>query len=102
MTVVPYQKPGVPEEAGLTVEDCETAAWTFIPGEWGRPRERHRGAEAINMSLAVALRSKLPHLFYTLPGVRQLQDGVYDWVVRNRGRIPGDEPYCEQYPEECR
>ena len=100
--MVPYQKSGVPEQAGLTVEDCRKAAWTFVPGEPGKPRERHRGAEAVNMSLAVALGTTLPHQFYKLPLVRQAQDAAYEWVVRNRGKIPGDTPYCEQYPEECR
>ena len=102
VTVVPYQKSGVPEEAGLTAEDCSKAAWTFVPGEPGKPQARHRGAEAVNMSLAVALGTTLPHRFYTLPLIHQVQDAAYEWVVRNRGKIPGDTPYCEQYPEECR
>ncbi len=102
VTVVPYQKSGVPEDAGLTPEDCEAAAWSYVPGEPGRPLQRHRGAEAINMSVAVATRIPLPHRLYELPGMPTLQERVYDWVAANRGKIPGDTPYCEQYPEECR
>ena len=101
MTVVPYQKSGVPEDAGLTTEDCEAAAWSYVPDEPGRPAERHRGAEAINMAVAVATGIPLPHRLYELPGMPALQERVYDWIAANRGKLPGDTPYCEQYPDEC-
>ena len=103
MTVVPYQKDGVPASAGLNVEDCERAAWAYEPGdEPGEPRRRWRAAAAINASLAVALGTGLPLSFYGLPGIRFLQDVAYQIVADNRGKIPGDKPYCKQYPEECR
>ncbi len=103
VTVVPYQKSGVPDWAGLTVEQCEKAAWAVEPGEVsGRPRRRWRGAGAINASLAVALGVRLPLSFYELSGINSLQERVYDLVVANRDRIPGEEPHCDQHPEECR
>ena len=103
MTVVPYQKSGVPASAGLSVEQCESAAWAAEPGDApGQPRHRWRGAGAINASLAVALGLKLPLSFYGLTGVRWVQERAYDLVAANRCRLPGDEPYCEQYPDNCR
>jgi hypothetical protein len=103
VTVVPYQKSGVPASAGLSVEQCESAAWAVEPGDApGQSRHRWRGAGAINASLAVALGLKLPLSFYGLPGVRWVQERAYDLVAANRGRLPGDEPYCEQYPDNCR
>jgi predicted DCC family thiol-disulfide oxidoreductase YuxK len=99
VTAVPFQHPGTPEAHGLTRADCEAAAWAVTPGP--NPT-RHRGAAAIAMALAVALGGPLPFRFYTLPGVRQLQDAAYAWVVRNRNRLPGDVPYCTQHPERCR
>ena len=98
--VVPYQKSGVPASAGLTVKQCEKAAWAVEPGE-ASSRRRWRGAGAINASLAVALGARLPLSFYELPGVASFQERVYDLVAANRGRLPGDEPYCNQYPAEC-
>ena len=95
--VVPYQKSGVPALVGLTEEDCRTAAWAVSPD--GR---RYRGAYAANASLAVALGTYLPLFLYNLPGVARLQDAVYDWIASNRGRIPGDVPYCDQHPDQCR
>ena len=97
VTVVPFQQPGAPERVGLTFAECESAAWAISPD--GR---RYRGAEAINATLAVILRTRLPVWIYRLPGVRQVQDAVYSWVSRNRSRLPGDQPYCEQHPERCR
>ncbi len=103
VTAVPYQKPGVPAAAGLSVEQCEEAAWTVEPGEAsGKPWRRYRGAGAINASLAVALGIRLPLSLYGLPGVGRLQERLYDLVAANRHRLPGDVPYCKRRPEECR
>jgi predicted DCC family thiol-disulfide oxidoreductase YuxK len=96
VTAVPYQKPGVPASSGLTLEECKEAAWAVSSD--GR---RYRGAGAVNVSLAVATRTALPLLVYALPGVRQLEDLAYDLIAANRNKLPGVEPYCKQYPEEC-
>jgi predicted DCC family thiol-disulfide oxidoreductase YuxK len=96
VTAEPYQKPGVPASAGLTVEQCEKAAWAVSPD--GR---RYRGAGAINASLAVATGVALPLLLYGWPGIRQLQDLGYTTIAAVRGKLPGDKPYCKQHPEEC-
>ena len=102
MTVVPYQKNGVPASAGLSVEDCEKAAWAYEAGEEpGEPRRRWRGAGAINASLAVALGSGLPLSFYELPIIGPLQHRAYDFIAAHRGKLPGDKPYCKEHPEEC-
>ena len=96
VTVVPFQQSGAAERAGLSIAQCESAAWAVTPGG-----ERYRGAGAINATLAVALRTRLPLWVYELPGIRQLQDALYDWIAKNRGRFPGDSPYCQQYPDRC-
>lgn len=97
VTAVPYQRPDVPASAGLSVEDCEAHVWAVAPD--GR---RYRGAEAVNVSLGVALGARLPHALYKLPPVGRLQDVAYGWVAANRARLPGDEPYCSQHPNQCR
>ena len=97
VAVVPYQKPGVPASVGLSVEQCEEAVWAVAPD--GR---RYRGAAAINASLAVALGIQLPLSFYELPGVGGLQERLYDLIAANRHRLPGDVPYCERHPDQCR
>ncbi len=103
MTVVPYQKPGVPASAGLSVEQCKRAAWAVEPWEaCGETRCCYRGAAAINASLAVALGVRFPLSFYGLPGVGWFQDRLYNLVAVNRHRLPGDTPYCKAHPEECR
>jgi predicted DCC family thiol-disulfide oxidoreductase YuxK len=96
ITAVPYQKPGVPTSVGLTAEACGQAAWAVTPE--GR---RYRGAEAVNLVLAVALGTNLPYAFYRWPLVRHAQDRAYDWIAANRHRLLGDEPHCSRYPEEC-
>lgn len=96
ITIAPFQDAAAPSAAGLSVPQCEAAAWAITPA--GR---RYPGAHAINLALAVALGHPLPVWFYHGPGVRQLQDSAYAWVARNRHRLPGDTPYCAQHPERC-
>ena len=97
MTAVPFQKSGVPASVGLSVEECQETAWAILP-DGGR----YRGAEAMNMAVAVALRTRGPLLVYSLPAIKRFEDLVYSLVASNRDRLPGDRPYCAQRPAECR
>ncbi len=74
----------MPQRWGLTLVECEEAAWAVEPG--GR---RHRGAGAVNAAIAWALGLALPMHLYALPGVRQIQDAVYAWVARHRSASAG-------------
>ena len=97
VTAVPFQKTGVPASVGLTVEECEAAAWAIATNGG-----RYRGAEAVSAVVAAALGTTVPLLLYSLPGIRQLLDLIYYLVASNRSRLPGDRPYCAQHPAECR
>ena len=99
VTVVPFQQPGVAARHGLSIAQCEAAAWAVTDAP--QPK-RYRGAGAINLALAVALGTSIPVRLYRLPGIRHVQDAVYEWVVRNRHRLPGVTPYCVEFPDECR
>ena len=96
ITTVPFQKPDLLAPLGLTIRDCETQAWAIVP-----TGEMFGGAASINLTLAVAWGTRLPVWVYVLPGMRALQDAIYRWVARNRGRFPGDTPHCQQFPEDC-
>ena len=96
IAAVPYQKPGVPSSVGLTAEACGKAAWAVTP-----EGHHHRGAEAVNLALAVALGTRLPYTLYRFPVIKSAQDRAYDWIAANRHRLPGDEPHCSRHPGEC-
>lgn len=96
VTMVPFQKPGAAATHGLSIAQCESSAWAITPDQ-----RRYPAAAAVNLALAVALGTRLPLWLYSVPGIRQLQDSAYAWVARNRSRLPGDTPYCEQHPNEC-
>ena len=96
VTAVPFQRSATLAAHGLTVADAEAAAWAIAPD--GR---RYRGAAAVNAALGTALGTGLPLRLYALPGLRRLQDRVYDWVATHRHRFPGDPPYCDQQPADC-
>ncbi|HST86947.1 MAG TPA: DUF393 domain-containing protein [Ktedonobacterales bacterium] len=96
MLFAPFQRPGLPEAAGLTYAQCERSVWAILPD--GR---RLSGATAV--SAALDQLTVLP--FFTwlarLPGVAPLEAAAYDWVARNRSRLPGVQPYCADHPDDC-
>ena len=94
--MVPYQKPGVTRSTGLSLEDCRASAWAV-----SSDGERYRGAEAISVVISCAIGTRIPHTLYRLPLIGDLQDIVYGWIAANRRRLPGDKPYCSQYPGNC-
>jgi predicted DCC family thiol-disulfide oxidoreductase YuxK len=96
VTALPFQHPGVPAQFGLTTADCEAAAWAIAPG-----LPPQRGAAAVMLALAIAMENRLDWLIYQLPVFQQLLDAGYALVSHVRHRLPGDRPYCEQFPGEC-
>lgn len=97
LTTRPLQSPGAAERLHVAPGQLlDSVRWLGSSGEV------YDGAEAINSALSVALGTRLPLLFYRLPGVRALQDIVYRWVAGHRHRFPGTTPYCEKHPDSCR
>jgi predicted DCC family thiol-disulfide oxidoreductase YuxK len=96
VTVIPFQKQGTPARYGLTLQQCEAAAWAITQNG-----KRYSGAAAANITLAVIFQSSLPILLYSIPIVQPLQDVLYAIISRIRSKLPGDTPYCEQHPEVC-
>ena len=74
---------------GLTAEDTQREAWLITP-----EGERLGGAAAVNGALKYVWWARPLTWLYALPGLRQIEDAVYRWVARNRGRFPGVTPAC--------
>ncbi len=93
--MVAAQALGVRERTGLTADQTERAAWT-VSGDVvaGGPR-------GVALMLAVAWNSKLPLLVFKVPGLGWVLDRLYEWIAANRGRFPGETPWCVAHPEEC-
>lgn len=96
VTVVPFQRPGFPESQGLTVAQCETSVWAITPDG-----ATYGAAAAAGLTGATILGNPLPLSLYGIPGFTATAEAAYRFVARNRSRLPGDRPYCEQHPEEC-
>lgn len=96
VAAVPFQKPSILRSAGLTREQCEREAWAVEPSG-----ERHSGAGAVLAALSWAIGFPGALRLYYLPGLHQVADAVYGWVARNRSRLPGVTPYCQQHPDDC-
>ncbi|WP_058235042.1 thiol-disulfide oxidoreductase DCC family protein [Devriesea agamarum] len=91
----PSQRPGVREEFDLTEEQTRAAAWGFRQGK------RYAGAAAINLAVDAALGIRIFSALYRVPGLRQVQNAGYGWVVKNRYRLPGMAPWCNSHPADC-
>lgn len=57
------------------------------------------GAEAVNKAMRHCGWAKPFTFLYQLPGMRQLEDWVYQWVADNRYHLPGSTPSCKIEPE---
>lgn len=89
--VLPYQTSGLLESVGLSEQQCIEAAW-FVDEKGNK----HRGAAAINAALnALGGIYRAASWVYRVPGLKQIEDRVYDWVARNRYRMPGSTAACE-------
>lgn len=90
LVVAPYQGAGVLNQAGLTPQQGESAAWLVLPNG-----SRYRGAAAFWAALAVIapIVGDVGLALYHLPLSRPLQDAVYRWISRHRGSFPGDPPF---------
>jgi predicted DCC family thiol-disulfide oxidoreductase YuxK len=92
----PLQRPGTAERLGIPDSRLlESVRWLDSSGRV------YAGAEAANAALSAALGTRLPLLFYRVPGVRWAQDRVYEWVATHRYRFPGTTPYCVSNPVGC-
>ncbi|NMI01280.1 DCC1-like thiol-disulfide oxidoreductase family protein [Pseudonocardia acidicola] len=94
IATVPYQRPDAPAAVGASPEDCAAAVrWKGADGTAAA------GAAAVNAALSAALDTDLPLRVYRR--TQAVQDRLYDWVARNRGRLPGITPWCARYPADC-
>jgi predicted DCC family thiol-disulfide oxidoreductase YuxK len=92
----PLQGAGVAERLGVPESHLlDMVRWLDESGAV------YGGAEAANAALSVCLGTRLPLLFYRIPGIRFVQNVVYRWVADHRYRFPGTTPYCESHPVAC-
>lgn len=90
-----WQEPDILERYGLSQQEVKDAAWLLLGNH------RLRGAAAINAALALSTGIGLAWWFYSLPGIQQLQDGVYGWVANRRHWLKGVTPRCKEPMVEC-
>jgi predicted DCC family thiol-disulfide oxidoreductase YuxK len=96
MRTEPLQGPGVADRLGIAQENLlDAVRWLGDDGAV------YRGAEAANAAVSAGLGTRLPLAVYRLPGIRQVQDAVYQYVATHRYRFPGTTPYCQAHPVAC-
>ena len=92
----PLQSTGAAERLGVPASRLlESVRWLDSSGEV------YAGAEAANAAVSAAIGTKLPLIFYRVPGMRSVQEAIYRWVATHRYRFPGTTPYCESHPVGC-
>jgi len=92
----PLQGRGVAERLGVAQESLlDAVRWLDSDGTV------YSGAEAANAALSTAIGTRIPLVLYRIPGIRFLEDVVYQWVVEHRYKFPGTTPHCEAYPTAC-
>lgn len=94
--IEPLQSAGVAERLGIQPSQLlDSTRWLDSSGAV------YSGAEAVNAAVSAAIGTRLPLMLYRIPGVRFVQDAIYNWVAAHRYRFPGTTPYCESHPAAC-
>ena len=91
ISVAPWQS--IPEQMaklGLTERDGITQAW-FVDDNG-----LSGGAAAINGALRFIWWARPFATLYHVPGIKQFEHAVYQWVATNRHRLPGGTQACEK------
>ena len=89
------QAHGVRGRTSLSESQTDRAVWTVIDDV------SVGGARAVALFLAVAWNTRLPLMPWRVPALPWMLDRAYEFVARNRHRIPGDTPWCVTHPEQC-
>jgi predicted DCC family thiol-disulfide oxidoreductase YuxK len=93
---LPFQLPDVPQRYGLTLTQCEQAAWAILPSG-----QTYCGAQAINLALDASIGLPLFEKISQFPGVGKLETCVYAWIAAHRQWFPGVRPYCQRPGSTC-
>ena len=78
------------ERVGLTLDDVLSKAW-YVSADSTRVLG---GAEAINATIRHVWYLWPISWLYYVPGMRQLQDRIYQWIADNRYKLPGSTAAC--------
>lgn len=89
----------IPPEGWEDVSPAECAKVVWAVDAEGN---RAQGSDAAMMILAALIDARWPMTIGRLPVVHQVMQGVYWVIARNRRRFPGETPWCEQHPADCR
>lgn len=93
---LPFQLPDVPQTYGLTVEQCEQAAWAIT-----NDGHTYRGAQAISVALDATMLLPFFLFLFRFPRIMQIENKIYAWVAKNRRFFPGIRPYCTRPDKPC-
>ncbi|WP_428341030.1 thiol-disulfide oxidoreductase DCC family protein [Mycobacterium sp.] len=92
----PLQSPGAAERLGVAPASLlDSVRWLDSSGAV------YSGAEAANAAVSTALGTRIPLVVYRIPGIRSIEEAVYQWVAGHRYKFPGTTPYCETHPAAC-
>ncbi|NQY57374.1 MAG: DUF393 domain-containing protein [Ilumatobacteraceae bacterium] len=94
--IVPSQRPGVLARTGVTGEQAAKSVWTVADDATVAG-----GPAAIALAVAIGRRQRWPMWPFAVPGVEWVLDRLYALIAANRGKFPGETPWCQQHPERC-
>lgn len=97
LEAVPCQQTDRVAALGVTAAACAAAAW--VVSDDGA---RFGGAQAVLAAIAIARRWPWLLALGGLPVVRPLLAAGYHLISRVRPWLPGDRPWCDAHPEQCR
>lgn len=81
---------------GVTPRKCLRSVWAIADDG-----TIASGSDAAALILTAMMNNRWPYRIGTLPGIRQVLQFGYGIIAKNRRKLPGDTPWCQQHPDEC-
>lgn len=81
---------------GVTPAKCLRSVWAIADDG-----TIATGSDAAGLILTALVRNHWPYRICRLPMIRQALSLGYRLIAKNRRKLPGETPWCQQHPEDC-
>lgn len=81
---------------GITFKKCMREVWAIADDG-----TIAAGSDAAALMLTAMLNNRWPYRIGRWPVIRQVLSFGYQLVAKNRRKLPGEKPWCQQHPEDC-
>ncbi len=92
----PCQNVSLDDPSGVSPAQCLRSVWALADDGTVA-----HGSDAIALIFTAMLNNRWPYRIGRWPVIQQILSFGYGIIAKNRRKIPGEAPWCQQHPEDC-